>query len=320
MAGETGSRGRRQAGMYLRELLDGPYRDRWARAELALRSRSGGPHQAAIARVLAAHLWENPRRPEDRCLDPEKLKDLVSRALAGKVLSRPTVQLFVDAFEMNNEHTTVLWRQWEGVELARVVLGDLPPLRESTTEPPRYQTISLHEFHYLGADGRPASHRTIQDIRSLEDGLTTHRYTFDTQEAEVERVQGGLPGEPYPLRGSLWAVDLTLPRTLDRGEMTSMEYLTRFHYSTDVEPVFRRVAHHRFEKVVIRVEFHPDRLPHRIWWTEWVDYREPDDRIAHRQRVELDAENAVYHCLDVVERAVIGFTWEFGSTASAAEG
>ncbi|WBB52460.1 hypothetical protein [Verrucosispora sp. WMMD573] len=304
------ARGARQASMYLRELLDGPYRDRWARAELVLRDHDG-LNQAAVAKVLAAFLWQNPRTPTDRDLDPEKLKDLVSRALTGKVLSRQTMQLFVDAFGIGDAHAASLWRQWEGVELARVIYGDLPPLAGEVSDPPEYQTISLHEFHYLGADGQPASHRTIQDIRSLVDGLTTYRYTFDTDEVEVERVQGGVPGEPYWLRDSLWAVNVMLPRQLNRGEMTSMEYVTRFHYSADVEPVFRRVAHHRLEKVAIRVQFDPARLPRQVWWTEWADYRDPDDRVARQHPVELDVENAVYHCVDVVDRSVIGFAWQF---------
>ncbi|WBB89839.1 hypothetical protein [Verrucosispora sp. WMMC514] len=181
--------------------------------------------------------------------------------------------------------------------MPRVIYGDLPPLAGEVSDPPEYQTISLHEFHYLGADGQPASHRTIQDIRSLVDGLTTYRYTFDTDEVEVERVQGGIPGEPY--------------RRLNRGEMTSMEYITRFHYSADVEPVFRRVAHRRLEKVAIRVQFDPARLPRQVWWTEWADYRDPDDRVARQHPVELDVENAVYHCVDVVDRSVIGFAWQF---------
>ena len=38
--------------------------------------------------------------------------------------------------------------------------------------------------------------------------------------------------------------------------------------------------------------FHPDRLPRRVWWAEWQDYRVPDPAILHRQAVTLDAEHA----------------------------
>jgi hypothetical protein len=241
MASESRSHGARQSGMYLRELLNSTYRDRWARAEFAMRGKSGKPNQAAVAQVLVEYLWDRPRKPEDRDLKPAQLKDLVSRALSGTVLSRQTVQLFVDAFGIEKDDATVLWRQWEEKELARVIFGELPPIEGDAPNLQRYQTISLHEFHYLGPDGRPVRHRTIQDIRALVDGLDSHRYSFDTNEVEVERVQGGTPSAPYRLQGSVWAVDLKLPSVLNRGGMTSMEYVTKFHYACDVEPVFRRV-------------------------------------------------------------------------------
>ncbi len=301
----------RQAGHYLHELLLEPYRDRWARPDYATRTRAGEVSQAAVAQVLAQHLWHHPRQAKDRDVLPVALKDLVSRALAGKVLSRQTLQLFIDALHIDTSDAEVLWCQWEGQELARVIIGDLPRLDGTTTNTPTYQTVSLHEFHYIDADGRPLKHRTVQAIRALVDGVSSHRYSYDTNEAMVERVHGGVPGQPYQRQGSIWAVDLALPRTLKRGEATSLMYDTIFHYSGHVEPVFRRVAHQRLEDVMIRVEFHPERPPAHVWWAEWADYREPNNRIIHKELVSLDSEHAVCHRLDVLDQAVVGFWWEF---------
>jgi hypothetical protein len=33
--------------------------------------------------------------------------------------------------------------------------------------------------------------------------------------------------------------------------------------------------------------------------------------VLRREPLPLDAENAVYHRLDVLDRAVVGFSWEF---------
>jgi len=304
------SAGARQAGRYLRELLGTTYRDRWARPHLARRGRTGDVHQAALARVITDYLWDNPRRPSDRELEAERLRDLVSRALSGTVLSRQTLQLFIDAIRIEPTDAETLWRQWEGRELARVIIGDLRP-HPSSPHNSQGQIIQLHDLHYLGPDGRPYQHRTIQEVRALADGLDSFRHTFDARSAHVERVHGGTPGAPYRLDGTMWAVDIKLPRTLERGGVASMEFVTKFHYSEDIEPCLRRAAHRRYERVAIRVQFHPDRLPKRVWWAEWKDYREPDKALLHREPVDLDDDHAVAHCLDVLDRAVVGFSWEF---------
>jgi hypothetical protein len=293
----------RQAGQYLRELLQhDPYRNRWAWYGA---QRERDVHQVAVAKVLADFLH---RRDEDE-VEYGQLSRRVSRALRGEVLSRQTLVLFIRAFEISDDHAAILWRQWQGAELARVVVGELPPLVGA--ELPAYRTILLHEFHYLGPDGRPQRHRTLRDIRSLVDGLDSYRYSYDTSQLSLARVIGGTASPPYQRSESVWAVDITLSRTLSQGEAHSLEFESRFRYTGPVEPCFRRVAHERLENVAIRVQFDSGRLPRYVWWTEWQDYREPDAAVLRREPLPLDAENAVYHRLDVLERAVAGFSWEF---------
>jgi hypothetical protein len=298
--------GLRQAGRYLRELLRRePYRRRWLRYGA---ERERDVHQVAVAKVLAAYLQQSGSDVE-----PAQLTRRVSRALRGEVLSRDTLGLFIEAFAISPEDAGTLWSQWRGTELARVVTGDLPALSSTETgQPPRFATIMLHEFHYLGPDGRPLRHRTLHSIRALRDGLASYRYGFDTSEVTVDRIGGGVPGPPYQRSPNIWAFDIDLARTLPSGGEHSLEFEFTFHYSAGpVEPCLRRVAHERFENVAIRVEFHPDRLPRQVWWAEWQDYRVPDPAILHRQAVTLDAEHAAYHRLDVLDRAVAGFVWEF---------
>lgn len=297
--------GVRQAGQYLRELLRrDPYRHRWAWYGA---QRERDVHQVAVAKVLAGYLH---RHDEDE-VEYGQLTRRVSRALRGEVLSRQTLGLFIRAFEIGEEHAAILWRQWQGAELARVVIGELPPLAAGGRDLPGYRTILLHEFHYLGPDGRPLRHRTLRDIRSLVDGLASYRYSYDTSELTLSRVAGGTASPPYQRAENIWAVDIALSRTLRQGEAHSLEFESRFRYSGPVEPCFRRVAHERFENVAIRVQFDPARLPRYVWWTEWRDYREPDAVVLRREPLPLDAEHAVYHRLDVLDRAVAGFSWEF---------
>jgi hypothetical protein len=300
------SAGIRQAGQYLRELLrQDPYRRRWLRYGS---ERERDVHQVAVAKVLAGYL-----RRSGADAEYAQLTRRVSRALRGEVLSRETLGLFIGAFEISTEHAAILWRQWRGAELARVVTGDLPSLsRTENGRQPRFSTIMLHEFHYVGPDGLPLRHRTLHAIRALQDGLDTYRYGFDTSEVTIDRIGGGAPGAPYQRSETVWAFDIALARTLPQGGEHSLEFEFTFHYPDGpVEPCFRRVAHERFENVAIRVEFDPGALPRQVWWTEWRDYRDPDPPVLRRQPVTLDAEHAAYHRLDVMDRAVAGFAWEF---------
>jgi hypothetical protein len=296
----------RRAGHYLRELLrHDPYRQLWA---MYGAQREREVHQIAVAKALAAYLQHR----DDAEVEYGQLTHRVSRALRGVVLSRQTVNLFIRAFHFSDEHAAALWRQWQGVDLARVIVGGLPPPASSSCYKIRqYETILLHEFHYLGPDGMPLRHRTLRDIRSLVDGLTTYRYSFDTNELTVDRIGGGSPSSLYQRAENIWAVDIALSRALNRGDEHSLEFESTFHYNRPIEPCFRRVAHERLENVAIRVQFHPDKLPNNIWWTEWQDYRQPHDAALDRQQVSLDTEHVTYHRLDVLDRAVAGFAWEF---------
>src|SRR6266849_3609711 len=101
----------------------------------------------------------------------------------------------------------------------------------------------------------------MRDIESLVDGLGVYRYRFDTDRMSVERILGGTPGEPYHISGSYWAVDITLPRLVSRGQSHTLEFMSRFHAPEFDETCFRRAAHERFENITLRVEFHQSKLP-----------------------------------------------------------
>src|SRR5215469_17348739 len=103
----------RAAAEYLRELLLRPGRPRRTWERYAERTRQGQVNQLAVAEVLARHLWRHPRRAGDGDLLPRQLKDTAGRALSGRLLSRVTLELFMDAFALPDVERDQLWRLWE---------------------------------------------------------------------------------------------------------------------------------------------------------------------------------------------------------------
>lgn len=104
-------------------LRDDPtYRRQWERH--AVHHRGSAVHQGAVALVLAQHLWDTGQAPDSDRQLPRRLKDLVSRALSGRVLSARTLELFIDAFTMG-PHAAEL----------RGLRSGLPSSSEPTTLP-----------------------------------------------------------------------------------------------------------------------------------------------------------------------------------------
>lgn len=289
----------------LRELLlEDRYAPRW-QARIG-RRQAHVLHQSGVCRVLAEYLWANGLQPVAEQDLPRKLKDRVYRALSGHSLSLGTLRWFIEAFEMGPEDTGDLLRlagSAGGSGDAVVGRGIAAP---GVLPPRRHQTVSLRERHRVGPDGLPESHRTVHVIKANE-YLDRYPYIFDTDAASVRVVHGGRCGQPYALGDALFAVDILLTRPLHPGETTSMEYETTFWYRTPPPQEFRRATTGRVEHLDLRVQFHPLRLPTRVWWSEWPAL---DAAPAVSEAVVLDAEKSVHRHLSVVERNVLGFRWE----------
>src|SRR5260221_10352017 len=158
--------GRRAAASYLRELLQRPggYRRQWE--QHVVRARPGEITQLAVADVLARYLWSYPRVPGDADVLPHQLKDTVSRALSGRLLSRSALSLFIDAFGLSDPEADRLWRLWEGSGTISVLSGSRAVTSRTEQElhaalgPRRHQTLSLHDHVCVGSDGLPARART----------------------------------------------------------------------------------------------------------------------------------------------------------------
>jgi hypothetical protein len=310
--------GRRAAASYLHELLQRPgaYRRLWE--QHVVRARPGEITQLAVAEVLARYLWSYPRVPGDADVLPHQLKDTVSRALSGRLLSRSALSLFIEAFGLSGQEADRLWRLWEGSGTISVLSGLRAVTARTEQElhaaigPRRHQTLSLHDHVYVGADGLPARARTLQVVEAIADGLDRIPYLYDTKALTLEVGQGctDLSGDLYQVSADLFGTYISLARALDVGETATLEYWTTYQYAANPldrhQREYRRAVMRRLENFDIRVEFHPDKLPAGIWWASWDGL---DGEILEQEPVSLDRQHSVHRYLRFIEKTVAGFYW-----------
>jgi hypothetical protein len=291
-----------QAAAYLRMLLvrAGEPRSIWAKH--APQARSGQIDATAVAEVLRGHAGAG----QDIDVDAVRA---VRTALDGTALTAGTLDLFIDAFRLQPRHATRLRGILRGSDSVRVLTGESTGDLPRPLAPPRHETLAVHELHTLGPDGIPAEHQTIQLIRSTVDGLDTFPYRFDTDELVVEVVRGGRVGDMYRVTDNLFGVDIVLDRPLARDETALMHYRTTFGYRTPPPPELRRGTRRVMRDVTLWVQFHPDRLPARVWLARWdgLDHA----TVTERQEVELDGEYSVQARYDEIERVIVGLYWDW---------
>jgi hypothetical protein len=175
---------------------------------------------------------------------------------------------------------------------------------------PAHRTVSLHEWHLVGLDGLPVRHRTVHVLRALREGLSAYTYRFDSRDARVRPIKGCRASDPRPDVGGLVAVDLELPRPLALGETATLEYETLFDWRSVPPPQLRRGMRQRVERLDMRVEFSPQRLPARLEWAVWDGFG-PDATVRAAEVVSLDDEHAAHRFVDSAEGVTVGFTWSW---------
>jgi hypothetical protein len=313
------SDGRRAASHYLQQLLlkPGPYRQTWE--QHVSRSRHGAINQLAVAEVLARHLCSSPRGLADVGITSHQLKDTVSRALSGRLLSRSALSLFIEAFRFSEPEADRLWRLWNGSATITVLSGSraVPTYAEQEVAnvigARRQQTVSMHHHIWVGSDGRIDTVRVMQVIEAIEQGVDRIPFIYDTNVQSVELGQG-CKELAAPLRkvGDVFATEILLARTLDIGETLTLEYRMVHNYADSMtaplECEQRHAVLRNLENFDMRVEFHPARLPAYLWWARW-DGTEGD--VIEQQRVQLDSQHSAHRYLRSITKAVVGFRWEW---------
>jgi hypothetical protein len=311
---------RRAASQYLQQLLlkPGAYRQSWER--YVSRERRGTINQLAVAEVIARHLWSAPRSPADADVTPNQLKDTVSRALTGRLLSRPALSLFIEAFGFSEHEAGRLWRLWSGSASIGVMSGSHAVPVQTQRElaevlgPPRHQTLSLHDHVYVGEDGRIDRVRMLQVIEAVAQGVDRIPFLCDTNVLTVEVGQGGkqLSGKVQQIREDMCYAEILLARTLDLGETITLEYWLTYRYpgnpADPAERWHRRGVMRHAENIDLRVEFHPSRLPTQVWWAHWDG---DDGAVIHREAVTLDSQCSAHRYIRSADKTVVGFYWQW---------
>lgn len=269
--------------------------------------------QSAVARVIAEHRHEGGGPVPDA--EFTSAKTLVVRALQGKRLTRPTLDLFIETFAIEGKDLEDLEWLWERRELASVH-GELATawmaLVHETPEiltARRYQrTVQLEEQHTVGPDRTPVAHRTRQVIEAMSSGPDRHIYIHDAPDAVVTIEKGGTAGRLLQLSESLVGLEILYEAPLVGGEHRILVYETQLHYSEPTEPNFRRAAIRRVDSMTILVRFHPTAVPHRIWWCTWPALELPADS---REEVQLDADLTVERFVHTAWDKTFGFEWQW---------
>jgi hypothetical protein len=311
---------RRAASHYLHELLlkPGAYRQSWER--YVSRERRGTINQLAVAEVIARHLWSVPRSPADAQITPHQLKDTVSRALTGRLLSRPALSLFIESFGFSEHEAGRLWRLWNGSVSIGVMSGSHAVPAQTQRDlaealgPPQHQTLSLHDHVYVGEDGRIDHARMLHVFEAIAQGVDRVPFLFDTNVLTVEVGQGGkeLNGDVQQVRGDTFLAEVLLARTLDLGETITLEYWVTYRFPGDpadpAEREFRRGVMRHAENIDMRVEFHPNRPPAQVWWAHWDG---TDGDVIQREAVTLDSQCSAHRYIRSADKTVVGFYWHW---------
>ncbi len=277
----------------------------------------GEVNEEAVRRVVVDYLCDKGVIEEPRPLSekgkPKRLwKDQIYDARNHLRLSPTTLSAFIGAFDISEDDQARLYR----IHSDRVPTGN--PTHNPTIQPSglkvppaEHATIALHEYHYLGADGLPHHHETNQAIRSLVDELVAYPYRFDTNEVrDVKVLHGGYAGDIYQVQEDVYAVDIVLDTPLKLGQATTLRYITRFRYTDPPRPAFARPIPRTTDLIEIRVTFHKQRLPSRVWFVVWEDWTD-SSRILHQEEVVPDVGRSVHRLLTEAGGTVVGFHWEW---------
>lgn len=286
------------------------YRDRWLRhAERAGRSEL---NRAAVARVLAHHLWDTGERDDTEPESHRRMRDTVSRALSGGVISARTLQWLIEAFVIDDDHAGQLWSRYAAdgpgpsPEAPEVDEVQRVPMLSTA-----YRTISLDERHFVGHDRIPVKHETVQVIEALEP-LQRYTLVYDQAQTRLEVFRGGAPSTPYRPSVSappgFYAVDIHLPAPIQQGETAVLGYRNVFLHTTVPTPEFRRLITRPVRSVVLQVHFDADQLPAQLWHARWSSVEgEPD----LREPVSVGRDYSVHRYLADVEPSMVGFCWSW---------
>ncbi|WP_238007384.1 hypothetical protein KZZ52_02065 [Dactylosporangium sp. AC04546] len=300
--------GAQRCGELLRELLTTVprYRRRWQTQ--VRRNRSDDLSQAAVAEVLALHLWDTGERDDGQTTLARDLKDRVRRTLSGRGMSAQTLTWLIAAFDMTDQHAGRLWAAYSGDDSGQRGVAHTFRTVRPMIRPQRHRTISLFERYRIGADGALIDRHTWHTIIAVADGVGSFVFNHEPLPVTVDVILGGEVGQHYHYGGGLESEEIVLNRTLRRGDTAAVEYLTTYPPCAAQLTEIRRPARGRSENVDIAVAFDTAHLPTAVWWCVWDDHLE---NAPVREEPASPEDGVVHRFLPFIEQTAVGFRWQW---------
>lgn len=307
--------GQRAAADYLRQLLlkPGPYRDAWR--QHVHRPRDGVINQHAVTEVVAQSL----RSRGPLAAAPDNLRDTVSRALAGRQLTRMTMRLLIEAFELADHDAARAWRLWNGDSTIRVLSGTraIPDHDERTLSdivgPRQHRLVSLHDHIGISAAGLVESLHVVEIVEALANQVGRIPFLTSTDVLTLEVGKGceGISADIRQVTDTLFLTYLELARTLELGETLTVEYWVTWPTgslspSNPRDREYRRGVMGQVMSYDARIEFHPEGLPSHLWWATWDGV---EGVMLTSDEATLDSQHSAHRYLQSVTKAAVGFYW-----------
>jgi hypothetical protein len=285
-------------------LTDDPnYRRRW-RAHSG--RTSGLLNQASVAKVIESHLWEIGEYSNNNDASIARmLKDRVSRALTGKVLSSETLTWMIDAFAMTKTDRDRLWDIFSGKEEPGSEISHTLRRRREMLRRQCHRTVNLVERYTVNSDGALSSRHTIQTIRAIEDGVDIYIFNHEPPASHVDVIYGGRLGKKYEYGDGLCSVEIELHRSLTKDDTIGLDYRTYYDQGVASMTEVRRTAFARVENIDLAVTFE-GLAPRYAWWCVWDDHL--DGQPVEERRVDI-INGAVRLFVGSIEETVVGFRW-----------
>lgn len=292
----------------LRRLLrsEETYRQRWQ--VHVRRVTKAQVHQSAVAQVLVDYLRQTGELPQSTRTPSRTMRESVTRSLGGR-LTQQGLEQFISAFEITRAHQDQLWRSF-----ARDLPGTSRRRRSAGTprrpvNPATYRSVSLEDFHVVGPDRLPHTHRTVHVVRAVEP-MDRYTYRFDTSAVAIDVVRGGRSSDIYPADPpGMWAIDIHLHDVVPPGQTAVLEYRTVFGYDAPPPPEFRRGVTGTVGTLAMEVQFHPAAVPENVWWGRWETLHDAPRLMVPWQVGEGRA--AVQWAGENVHDQLVGFTWRW---------
>jgi hypothetical protein len=274
----------------------------------AVRLRPGCIGKAGVAQTLALYLWDSGECPDTKTSLSRSLKDRVRRALDGEGITPQTLTWFIEGFHMNAHDAQSLWAAFAGDLAQRSgVLRAIKACGELTLRQP-HRTVTLFGRYAISADRSIVSRRTWHTIMAIEDDIDVYPFSHEATVDRVEVIYGGTLGERHVHGNGGYTDVIKLDRKLQKGETTSLEYLSHYPPGTCRATEVRHPADGCSENIDIAVQFAENALPQRITWSIWPDRH--DGNPAMEEPVRLDGRYSARRFVRFVEETV-GFRWDW---------